>query len=245
MRKSLLLALALWVSGCQPASSQDFRVLVFSKTAGFRHDSIPRGVELIRSLGASHGFAVDSTEDSSRFTRRALARYQVVVFLNTTGDVLNRRQQAAFEAYLGRGGGWVGVHSAADTEYGWPFYGQLLGGAWFLGHPAIQAATLEVDGAPHPSTRHYPAAFAFTDEWYNFRSNPRCCARVLLTIDESSYEPGAGAMGDHPVAWYRFVGKGRAWYTNLGHRIETYDDPSFAAHLLGGMRWAARSRAQP
>ena len=245
MRKSLLLALALWVTGCQPASSQDFRVLVFSKTAGFRHDSIPRGVELIRTLGASHGFGVDHTEDGSRFTRRALARYRVVVFLNTTGDVLGRRQQAAFEAYVRRGGGWVGVHAAADTEYGWPFYGQLLGGAWFLGHPAIQGATLEVDGTPHPSTRHLPAAFSFTDEWYNFQHNPRCCARILLTIDESSYDPGAGAMGDHPVAWYRFVAKGRAWYTNPGHRVETYEDPSFVAHLLGGIRWAARGPAQP
>src|SRR5688500_19085787 len=128
--------------------------MVISKTVCFMHDSIPRGVELIRSLGASHGFAVDSTEDASRFTRRALARYEAVVFLNTTGDVLSRRQQAAFEAYMGRGGGWVGVHSAADTEYAWPFYGALLGGgAWFLSHPAIQAATLEVDTADRKSTR--------------------------------------------------------------------------------------------
>ena len=241
MKRRVVIAVALWVSACLPASPQSFRVLVFSKTAGFRHDSIARGVELIRSLGASHGFAVDSTEDASRFTRRALARYQVVVFLNTTGDVLSRRQQGAFEAYVRRGGGWVGVHSAADTEYDWPFYGHLLGGgAWFLSHPAIQAAGLEVEAATHPSTRHYPATFSFTDEWYTFRSNPRCCARVLLTIDETTYNPGVGAMGDHPVAWYHFVGSGRAWYTNLGHRVETYDDPSFASHLLGGIRWAAR-----
>ena len=241
MRRRLLFAVALWLIACVPASPQGYRVLVFSKTSGFRHDSIPRGIELIRSLGASHGFAVESTEDASRFTRRALAGYRVVVFLNTTGDVLSRRQQGALEAFIRRGGGWVGVHSAADTEHDWPFYGTLLGGgAWFSSHPAIQAARLQVEWAPHPSTRHLPAAFAFTDEWYAFRNNPRCCARILLTIDESSYDPGAGAMGDHPVAWYHFVGGGRAWYTNLGHRAETYDDPSFARHLLGGIRWAAR-----
>jgi type 1 glutamine amidotransferase len=241
MKRRLLLVLALWAVTSSPVWSQGVRVLVFTKTTGFRHDSIARGVALVRSLGASHGFAVDSTEDSSRFTHKGLTRYRAVVFLNTTGDVLNRRQQAAFEAFVRRGGGWVGVHSAADTEPDWPFYGALLGGgAWFLSHPQIQAATLEVEGTTHLSTRHLPATFSFTDEWYNFASNPRDGARVLLTIDESSYDPGPDAMGDHPIAWLRFVDKGRAWYTNLGHRSETYDDPDFVAHLLGGIQWATR-----
>jgi cytochrome c len=223
-----------------PARSADFRVLVFTKTSGFRHDSIPKGVALIRSLGTSHGFDVDSTGDASRFTRKTLAGYRVVVFLNTTGDVLNRRQQAALEGYVRNGGGWVGVHSAADTEYGWPFYGTLLGGgAWFVSHPEIQAATIDVERATHPSTSHLPATFSFTDEWYNFRRSPRGSVRVLLSIDETSYEPGSGAMGDHPIAWFHLVNKGRGWYTNLGHRPETYDDPTFALHLLGGIGWAA------
>jgi len=240
MKRHLLFALVLSASTCMPAWPEGFRVLVFSKTSGFRHDSIPSGIGLIHSLGASHGFAVDSTEDASRFTRKALAGYRVVIFLNTTGDVLSSRQQAALEAYVRNGGGWVGVHSAADTEYDWPFYGTLLGGgAWFLGHPPIQTARLEVERATHASTRHYPAAFSFTDEWYNFRRNPRGAVQTLLTIDESTYDPGPGAMGDHPIAWFHFVGKGRSWYTNLGHRSETYDDPSFMSHLLGGIRWAA------
>jgi type 1 glutamine amidotransferase len=243
MKVRLLLAVALWACTCMPASPASYRVLVFTKTTGFRHDSIGRGIALIRSLGASHDFAVDSTEQSARFNRKALAGYRVVVFLNTTGDVLTKPQQSALEAYVRGGGGWIGVHSAADTEHGWPFYGMLLGGgAWFLDHPQIQAASLEVEGAAHPSTRHFPPSFSFTDEWYNFRRNPRPTVRVLLTLDESSYDPGPTAMGDHPIAWCHFVGKGRAWYTNLGHRSETYADPSFARHLLGGIRWAAAGR---
>ena len=243
MRPRLLLALVLWALGCSPASSEDFRVLVFTKTTGFRHDSIPSGIALIQALGAAHGFGVETTEDASRFTRKGLATYRAVIFLNTTGEVLNNRQQAAFEAYIRGGGGWVGVHSAADTEHAWPFYGKLLGGSWFRIHPAIQSARLQVEKGNHPSTRHYPPSFPFTDEWYNFRANPRGKVLILLTIDEGSYDPGSGAMGDHPIAWYRALGQGRAWYTNLGHRSETYSDPSFAQHLLGGILWAgARSR---
>ena len=232
---SLALAVAAWV----PAAGQDVRVLVFSKTAGFRHDSIPAGIALIRALGAAHGFGVDASEDAGLFTRQGLGSYRAVIFLNTTGDVLNASQQAAFEAWVRGGGGWVGVHSAADTEYDWPFYGELLGGAWFRDHPAIQAATLLVEDGTHPSTRHLQASFPFIDEWYNFRVNPRGAAQVLLEIDETSYSPGAGAMGDHPLAWYRSLGAGRAWYTNLGHRAETYGDTRFSQHLLGGILWAA------
>lgn len=243
MRPRPLFALALWALACAPASSDNFRVLVFTKTNGFRHDSIPRGIDLVRTLGAAHGFAVDATEDASRFTRKGLGAYREVIFLNTTGEVLNKRQQAVFEAYIRGGGGWVGVHSAADTEYAWPFYGKLLGGAWFRNHPAIQAARIQVVKETHPSTRHYPPSFSFTDEWYNFRANPRRRAQILLAIDEASYDPGSGAMGDHPIAWCLAIGRGRAWYTNLGHRSETYNDPSYAQHLLGGILWAAgRSR---
>jgi len=243
MRLRPLLALALWVLACAPAASEDFRVLVFTKTGGFRHDSIPRGIALVQTLGAAHGFRVEATEDASRFTRKGLAVYRVVIFLNTTGEVLNDRQQAAFEAYVRNGGGWVGVHSAADTEHDWPFYGTLLGdGAWFLSHPQIQAATLRAENRTHLSTRHYPASFSFTDEWYNFRANPRGRVKVLLAIDEASYDAGSGAMGDHPIAWYHSVGKGRAWYTNLGHRFETYGDPLYAQHLLVGILWAGTRR---
>ncbi len=240
MAARLFLALALGALAAVPAAAQDFRVLVFSKTSGFRHDSIPNGIALIQALGAAHGFAVDASENAALFTSQGLGVYRAVIFLNTTGEVLDASQQAALETYVRGGGGWMGIHSAADTEHAWPFYGELLGGgAWFLSHPAIQAATLLVEDASHPSTQHYPMSFSFTDEWYNFQANPRAAVDVLLAIDESSYSPGTGAMGDHPIAWCHAVDGGRAWYTNMGHRSETYGQASFAQHLLGGILWAS------
>jgi type 1 glutamine amidotransferase len=213
------------------------QVLVFSKTAGFRHDSIPAGIAAIRSLGRPNGFSVTATEDANAFTRKRLRRFDAVVFLSTTGDVLAPRQQKAFKAYIRRGGGWAGVHSAADTEYDWPIYGRLLG-AYFLSHPAIQPAVIDVTDRSHPSTRGLPARWTRTDEWYSFRSNPRGSVHVLATLDESTYS--GGTMGpDHPIAWCHPFKGGRAWYTAGGHTSESYSEPDFRRHLLGGILWAA------
>jgi type 1 glutamine amidotransferase len=216
-------------------------VLVFSRTLGFRHGSIADGIDMLRQLGTQHGFTVDATEDPTRFSAAGLASYDAVVFLSTTGNVLDDAQQAAFQQWLEAGRGWVGIHAAADCEYGWPWYGAaVLGnGAWFLSHPAIQQATLVREVADDPSTAHLPASFPFTDEWYSFRANPRAGSTVLLRLDEASYNPGNGAMGaDHPISWKRAVGQGRAWYTGLGHRDETFADVRFRQHVAGGLRWA-------
>jgi cytochrome c len=214
-----------------------FNVLVFSKTTGFRHDSIPQGIAAIVALGAEHGFAVDSTEDAARFSDAALARYQVVAFLNTTGDILDTGEKAAFERYVRSGGGFVGIHSASDTEYGWPWYGQLVG-TWFASHPQIQRATVHIANPDHPSTKGLPTAWERTDEWYNFRSNPRGAVQVLATLDEATYS--GGAMGaDHPIAWCQTIGGGRSWYTAMGHTKESYKEPLFRLHLLGGIESAA------
>ncbi len=151
-----LAALALLVQP-SPVNAADtaYDVLVFSKTAGFRHDSIPAGIQAIRDLGAANSFTVTATEDGNHFTTGNLSRYEAVIFLNTTGDVLNDAQQSAFQSYIGSGGGFVGVHSAADTEYNWPFYGDLVG-AYFASHPAIQQANVKVEGRAHAATA--PAA---------------------------------------------------------------------------------------
>ena len=213
------------------------RVLVFSKTAGFRHDSILDGIAAIRGLGAENGFAVDATEDASVFDDTRLAPYAAVVFLCTTGDILDEKQQAAFQRFIEAGGGFVGVHSAADTEYDWAWYGGLMG-AYFQGHPAIQPASLVVVDRVHPSTRTLPSRWDRTDEWYNFRSNPRARVHVLATADEATYS--GGEMGaDHPIAWCQFYDGGRAWYTALGHTRESYAEPFFLRHLLGGIQFAA------
>ena len=213
------------------------QVLVFSKTAGFRHDSIPTGVAAIRSLGRSNGFAVSATENAKAFTARSLGRFDAVVFLNTTGDVLGPRQQKALKSYIRRGGGWAGIHSAADTEYEWPFYGRLVG-AYFQSHPAVQPASVDVTDRAHPSTRSLPARWTRTDEWYSFATNPRNSVHVLATLDESTYS--GGAMGaDHPIAWCHRVKRGRAWYTAGGHTTESYSEPDFRRHVLGGILWSA------
>ncbi|UUU26132.1 ThuA domain-containing protein [Streptomyces sp. DSM 40750] len=216
--------------------SDEHRVLVFSKTAGFRHDSIPEGIAAVRDLGAAHGFAVDATEDAGAFTARNLGRYDAVVFLSTTGDVLDTTQQGAFERYIKRGGSYVGVHAAADTEYDWAFYGGLAG-AYFQSHPAIQPATVDVEDHAHPATAGLGATWNRTDEWYNYRSNPRERAHVLASLDESSYSGGT-MNGDHPIAWCQNYQGGRAFYTGGGHTKESFAEPAFRQHLLGGIRWA-------
>ncbi|QNP69223.1 ThuA domain-containing protein [Streptomyces roseirectus] len=213
------------------------RVLVFSKTAGFRHDSIPDGIQAVRELGASSGeFTVDATEDATAFNKTNLRRYDAVVFLSTTGNVLDETQQAAFEGYIRKGGAYVGVHAAADTEYDWPFYGGLVG-AYFRGHPAIQPADTIVEDRAHPATSGLPPVWHRTDEWYDYRANPRESVRVLASLDESSYS-GAGMNGDHPIAWCQTYEGGRAFYTGAGHTKESYTDPAYRAHLLGGIRYA-------
>ncbi|WP_221330102.1 ThuA domain-containing protein [Actinoplanes sp. L3-i22] len=223
-----------------PAADASYDVLVFSKTAGFRHDSIAAGTQAIRELGAAGNFTVTATEDAAAFTD--LSKYEAVVFLNTTGDVLDAAQQTAFESYVRGGGGYVGVHAAADTEYDWPFYGELVG-AWFASHPAIQPATVKVEDRAQAATAHLPQSWPRTDEWYNYRTNPRSTAHVLATLDESSYS-GGGMGADHPHAWCKTLSSGRSFYTGGGHTIESYSDPAFRAHLLGGIRYAAgRSHA--
>jgi type 1 glutamine amidotransferase len=213
------------------------RVLVFSKTAGFRHDSIADGIATVRQIGAESGFDVDATEDANAFSDANLAQYHAVVFLLTTGDVLNRTQELAFERYIQAGGGYAGVHSAADTEYGWAWYGQLLG-AYFQSHPAIQNADSHIEDFYHPSTLQTPSPWRRNDEWYNYRTNPRASGAIVLArLDESTYQ--GGTMGaDHPITWYKWFDGGRSWYTGMGHTRQSYQEPAFRQHLAGGLRFA-------
>jgi len=215
-----------------------YRVLAFSRTTGFRHDSIPDAIAAVRTLGDQNGFLVDATEDPSVFTDSGLAGYGAVIFLLTTGHVLDDSQQAAFERYIGAGNGFVGVHSAADTEYDWPWYGGLMG-AYFASHPDVQPAVVQREDANHPSTLSLPDVWVRTDEWYNFQSNPRDTPEIhiLASLDESSY--AGGTMGDHPIAWYHEYAGGRAWYTAGGHTRESYAEPLFLQHVLGGLAYAA------
>lgn len=214
------------------------RILVYTRTAGFRHSSIPFGVAALEELGREHGFDVTATEDPAELTSAQLARHRAVVFLSTTQEVLDGPSRAALEQYVREGGGWLGVHSAAGTEYDWPFYGELLAGARFDFHPEPQEATVLVPDREHPATAALPERWQWYDEWYNFRALPDPSARVLLAVDEGSYQ--GGTMGAyHPLAWSHRVDAGRACYTALGHEDAAYADPAFQEHLRGALAWAA------
>ncbi len=217
--------------------SVPIHVLAFTRTTGFRHGSIEPAVAALRGLSAERGWTFEHTEDPARFADGELARADVVVFLLTTGDVLDDAQQGALERWLQRGRGWVGVHSASDTEYDWPWYAGLVG-AYFAAHPAIQTATVRVASRRHPATAHLPGAWEREDEWYDFRANPRADVNVLMTVDESTYE-GGGMGSDHPIAWSRPYGGGRSFYTALGHTDASWAEPAFLAHVAGGITWAA------
>ncbi|WP_043507043.1 ThuA domain-containing protein [Streptomyces glaucescens] len=210
------------------------RLLVYTRTTDYRHDSIPAAVVAVRALGE---FDVEHTEDPAAL-EAALDGWAAVVFLSTSGDVLTPAGRERLAGYVEAGGGFVGVHAAACTEYGWPYYGELLG-ARFDRHPAHQPGRAVVEDRTHPATRQLPAVWEFTDEWYDFRTNPRGAARVLVCADESSYE-GGGMGADHPLVWCRSQGAGRVFYTALGHAAEAYGDPDFRQHLRGGIAWAAR-----
>lgn len=212
------------------------KILVFSKTKGYRHGSISVGKLAIQKLGATHNFSVDTTEDASKFTEENLKKYAVVIFLSTTGDVLDNSQQVAFERYIQAGGGYVGVHAATDTEYDWPWYGKLAG-AYFTSHPAVQEARFVVRDKKHPSTRFLTdSVWMHKDELYNFKEiNPDI--KVLISIDEKSYKGGING-NFHPFSWYHSFDGGRAFYTSMGHTDETWKEDKFLKHLLGGIEYA-------
>ncbi len=211
------------------------RILVFSKTKGYHHASIPVGIAAVQKLGAENNFMVDTTTDASFFTRKHLKKYAAVIFLNTTGDVLNEEQQKSFQKYIHSGKGFLGVHAATDTEYGWPWYNELVG-AYFKSHPKQQDAVLNITDPVNSTVSHLPAKWKRFDEWYNFK-NIQNGLNVVMTIDEKSYT--GGENGDvHPMAWYHEFDGGRAFYTALGHTDESYKDPLFLKHLLEGITYA-------
>ncbi len=243
----LALTLLLTVS-CSKRSGKP-RVLVFSKTLGWHHTSIPNAIAAIQKLGAENNFDVDTTTDASYFNEDSLKNYSAVIFLSTTGNVLDYRQEAAFERYIQAGGGYVGVHAAADTEYDWGWYGRLVGG-WFYDHPGIhdtfhnvQEGMYNVVDQNNISTKHLPKQWKRTDEFYSFKKLHTDDIKVLITIDENTYH-GGKRMGDHPMAWYHDYDGGRAFYTALGHTEESYTDPLYLKHLLGGIEYAIGDNAK-
>jgi glucose/arabinose dehydrogenase/cytochrome c551/c552/type 1 glutamine amidotransferase len=240
--KGMLVCCLLFLfASCNKRSGKP-RVLVFSKTAGFYHESIPSGIAAIQKLGAQNNFDVDTTTNAEWFTEDTLKKYSSVIFLSTTGDVLNNYQEAEFERYIQAGGGFVGVHAAADTEYDWGWYGRMVGG-YFKTHPGIQDSfpnvqpgVISVVNKDHESTKGLPEQWKKTDEFYSFKKMDST-VNVLLQIDKASFK-GSYMEGDHPMAWFHDYDGGRAWYTNLGHTNETFSEEPYLKHLLGGIQYA-------
>lgn len=234
----VLMIIAFGVSSFDSAK-KPLKILVFSKTMGFHHSSIPAGVACLQKIGVDNNLKVDTTTDASVFNEKNLKQYAAVVFMSTTGNIFNEDQQAAFEKYIQAGGGFVGIHAATDTEYEWPWYNKLVG-AYFKSHPKQQEAVLNVLDKSHISTMHLPANWKRFDEWYNFKSI-QSDLNVLITIDEKSYT--GGQNGDfHPMAWWHNFDGGRSFYTEFGHTDESFVDPLFVQHLTGGIAYAINKK---
>jgi type 1 glutamine amidotransferase len=226
----------------QHAGAGEPRVLVFTRSTGYRHRSIPAAVGAIARLGRTHGFAVDQTDDEARFTPSALTRYAAVIFVSTTGNPLAApAHRRAFRRYIAGGGGFLGIHAASDSMYGWRWYVGLVGASFRRHAPGTPAAVVRVEDRRSAATRGLPRAWRRVDEWYAFRADPRPAVHVLASVDEASYRPsGPASMGrDHPIAWCRRYGGGRSVYTAMGHTTGSYREPRFLAHLLGAVEMAA------
>ncbi|MEO6290008.1 MAG: ThuA domain-containing protein [Ginsengibacter sp.] len=242
---SILMICFLGISSCSHRSGNP-RVLVFSKNTYFFHTSIPNGIAAITKLGVENGFDVDTTTNASYFNEDSLKNYAAVIFLNTadnSGSLLNNYQEAEFERYIQSGGGYVGIHAASDAEQDWGWYGRLVGG-YFNGHAnKQQEAELHVTDSTHPATKGLPAVWKRQDEWYNFKKLSKD-VHVLITIDESTYTGGTNGT-DHPMSWYHDFDGGRAFYTALGHTEESYTEPLFLQHILGGIKYAIGDNKKP
>lgn len=230
------------------AQAQQFNVLLFTKTNGFHHESVNEGVAAMRQMALRHHFSVDWHEDAAVFNDERLKKYQVVVFLLTTGDILNDEQQAAMERFIRAGKGYVGIHSASDTEYDWDWYTKMVGRTFHI-HPANQTADLQVLDRKFPGLDRMPDRFMWTDEWYEFGAERIKGLNYILAVDGQTFDPKA-QWGDkkssddkfRPIAWYHNYDGGRAFYTALGHLPATYSDTLFLEHVYGGIYWAATGK---
>lgn len=240
-----------------PADMARPAILVFSKTNGFRHEeAIPAAARMLEDMARENGWGIYQTENGATFSPGILRRFDAVVFSNVSGDVFTPEQRAAFRSYLENGGGYVGIHAAGDSSHkAWDWYVESIIGTSFIGHPLdpqFQSATMRIEDHSHPSTAGLPATVQRTDEWYSFDKSPRGVRglTILATLDESTYDPGTFfgkslSMGkDHPIAWWRCVGKGRAIYAAGGHTAETFREPISRQFLDGAVRWAMRRAGQ-
>lgn len=241
----LLLALLCVAPGLRAAQ---FRVLMVTETAGWQHESTYAAIPAMHRLAERHDFHLDHKQSAMRLTEEQLMSYDVLLMINTTGDIFNDAEQALIQQFMRAGKGWVGVHAAADTEHDWKWYTDMVNHMFFI-HPHVQTAMVNVQDTKFPGLTSWPARRIWTDEYYEYLDGERHPdINYLITVDETTYKPGAnwgpkkigkGHGAFHPVSWYREYDGGRAWYTNFGHVPATFTDADFLAHLYGGIYWAA------
>ena len=222
-------------------AKSEMRILVFSKTAGYRHQSIVAGKQALFKLARERGFEVDTTENSDDFNEQTLQKYDALMFLCTSGEVLNEAQQEAMRRFIQNGGGFIGIHSAADTEYEWEWYGRLVG-AYFNAHPNdpnVREGAMAIVDPQHEATQKLPSTWKRMDEWYDYKS-VQTDLKVLITVDEASYKRSEEnpQTAPHAIAWYHEFDGGRAFYTGLGHTSESYAEALFLEHVYGGLKYA-------
>ncbi len=246
--KTVLCGLMLHVAST--VSAQQFKALLITKTQGFQHQSIVEGTLAMKKLADRNNFQLDVLEGSYSLNDKGLEKYQVLIFLNTTGNILDSAQKKAVEKFIQSGKGWVGIHSASDTEYDWAWYTKLVG-MMFKIHPLQQTAYLNVVDSNFPGMERFPKKLLWTDEWYEFQEKKVNDLKYLVTVDEKTYSPAAKwgpgkegkGMGDfHPMSWYHNYDGGRAFYTALGHIPAIYSDQTFLDHVYGGIYWAATGK---
>jgi uncharacterized protein len=244
----MVLLLLVIVSACS-TSTQNYtmNIAVMTKTGDFRHGNIPVAVEALQQMAAENNWNLYHTEDSLYFSRASLDTLDLVIFLLTTDDIFDADQQQAIQAFVENGGGLLTIHTGTVTENNWPWFMEMMG-ARFIGHPPVQEGKLIIEDRTHPATSFFPdSIWIIEDEWYSFDRNPRNEVNVLISIDESSYdlrndegnEVAGFRMGDHPMVWYRYAGKGRVFQTALGHTQELFSDPLFLKHIQGAILWTA------
>jgi uncharacterized protein len=229
--------------------AQQFKVLLFTRTNGWHHESIKDGVDAVRALAEKHDFVAEWQENPDWFNDEQLKNYDAIIFLNTTGDILNASQQLAMEKFIKSGKGFVGIHSASDTEYDWEWYTKLVG-RMFKIHPKNQTAYLKILSRRFPGLEDMHDRQMWTDEWYEFGEEKQKGLNYIISVDESTYDPNVQwgdkigkPMGDlHPIAWYHEYDGGRSFYSALGHLPAVFHDAKYLTHLYGGIYWAATGK---
>lgn len=249
-KKFLIMFFLVQTYLCLTATAQkQFKALLVTTTRGWHHESLHYGVVALEELARKNFFDVVLFENPNGFTDDYLKQFQVVIFLNTTGDIFDSAAQKVMERFIQSGKGFVGIHSASDTEYDWDWYTKLVG-RMFVIHPAVQTARVNILDTSFPGLQGFSGNKLWTDEWYQFSPEKTAGLNYILAVDETTYNPkadwgtkkGEGMGKLHPIAWYHNYDGGRAFYTALGHIPANFSDPIFLNHLYAGIFWAATGR---